>query len=67
MLSTKPVAMKANSRKWRLPTNWQGLSKITHGRARRNAASAATPFQKLAANTYQGANIALNAKANWRQ
>ncbi|PML00669.1 hypothetical protein BCT90_20135 [Vibrio lentus] len=67
MLLTKPVALKPNSRKWRLPTSWQGLSKLTNGKAHRNAVSAATQYQKLAANTYQGANTALNAKATWRQ
>nr|PMK36890.1 hypothetical protein BCU01_03665 [Vibrio splendidus] len=67
MFLTKPVALKANSRKWRLPTSWQGLSKLTSGKAHKNAVSAATQYQKLAANTYQGANIALNAKANWSE
>ena len=67
MLLTMPVALKPNSQKWRLPTNWQGLSKATSGKAHKNAANAVFPFQKLAANTYQGANIALNAKANWSE
>nr|PME51342.1 hypothetical protein BCV35_06260 [Vibrio cyclitrophicus] len=67
MLLTKPVALKPISQKWRLLTSWQGLSTLTNGKAHKNAVSAATQYQKLAANTYQGANIALNAKANWSE
>ncbi|PMM43958.1 hypothetical protein BCT54_05565 [Vibrio splendidus] len=62
MLLTKPVTLKPNSRKWHLLTSWQGLSKLTNGKAHMNAASVATQFQNCAAKRCQVVSIAHHAK-----